>query len=154
MTNDVSMTALRQPSATSVLATNSAVVDYSRIHHRTTELVASASARESCMRPERHLGGMPHLLIEPSKWDTSMETPELNAADGRRFLRHNLATGGSCSTPPRVVFKECGLANVHRPDPARPGHPDSGAPSIGRRAPSHPGSVTAELPHSPEHECS
>jgi hypothetical protein len=42
MTNDVSMTALRQPSATSVLATNSAVVDYSRIHHRTTELVASA----------------------------------------------------------------------------------------------------------------
>ncbi len=37
---------------------------------------------------------MPHLLIAPLKWDTSMGALKLNVADVRRFLGHNLAALG------------------------------------------------------------
>jgi hypothetical protein len=40
---------------------------------------------------QRHLGGMPHSHIAPSKWDTSMGTLALNGLAVRRFLRHDLA---------------------------------------------------------------
>jgi hypothetical protein len=34
---------------------------------------------------------MPHFHFAPSKWDTSMTTLELNVADVRSFLHHDLA---------------------------------------------------------------
>jgi len=40
---------------------------------------------------DRHLGGMPHLHIAPSKWDTSMGTLAVIVLAVRRFLRHDLA---------------------------------------------------------------
>jgi hypothetical protein len=40
---------------------------------------------------QRHLGGMPHSHIAPSKWDTSMGTLAVIVLAVRRFLRHDLA---------------------------------------------------------------
>jgi hypothetical protein len=37
---------------------------------------------------------MSHLLIAPSKWDTSMGALKLNVADVHPFLGHNLAAVG------------------------------------------------------------
>ena len=78
----------------------------------------------------RHLGGMSHLLIAPSKWDTSMGTLKLNIVDERRFLGHNLAAIGQRSSASERVSTDPVLANVHRPgtalfwSPARPAGAD------------------------------
>jgi hypothetical protein len=71
----------------------------------------------------RHLGGMPHLPIAPSKWDTSMGTLELKLPTLRRFLRHDLAAIGRCSARPKGVSRDPVLANVHRPGTALSGYP-------------------------------
>ena len=56
--------------------------------------MAASTANAALTRLLRHLGDIHRLLIAPSKWDTSNETLELNVADIRRFLRHNLAAVG------------------------------------------------------------
>jgi hypothetical protein len=61
----------------------------------------------------RHLGGMSHLLIAPSKWDTSMGALKLNIADARRFLGHNPAAVGQRSGASERVSADPVLANVH-----------------------------------------
>jgi hypothetical protein len=56
-------------------------------------ITLGTAAREPRMRPEQHLGCMPHLDMALSKWDASMGTLELNV-DVRRYLRHDLAAVG------------------------------------------------------------
>ena len=41
-------------------------------------------------RLNRHLGGMPHLIMTSSKWDTWGRSRKLNVAGLLRFLCHDL----------------------------------------------------------------
>ena len=69
----------------------------------------------------RHLRGMSHLLIAPSKWDTSMGALKLKFADVNRFLDHNLAAVGQRSGASEGVSRDPVLANVDRPGTALSG---------------------------------
>ena len=56
---------------------------------------------------DRHIRVMPHLLIAPSKWDTSMRTLELNATDVGRFPRQDPVAGRDvCAVAAARCFKE------------------------------------------------
>lgn len=70
---------------------------------------------------------MSHLLIAPSKWDTSMGALKLNIADVRRFLGHDPAAVGQRSGASERVAMDPVLANVRQPGTALSGRSPEGS---------------------------